>query len=273
VAVPKIVVAHSDVVGWNTAVHGAQPGGRWAAWYRAVVKDGLAGASLVVAPSRWMLGTIEKSYGEPRNSRVIYNGRSPELFDPQASKQNYAASAGRLWDEGKQSSLLLQLGRPPLPVRVAGSWTPAGEEAAPSLQELRGGAPAGGSRPGVQCIGELSGDRMRELLSGAAIYIATSKYEPFGLAPLEAALSRCALVANDIPSLREVWGYTALYFRKDDANSLGEALGMLQENPELRQAYANCAYERACRHYTAGRMVEEYMQAYSALLGRRARAA
>jgi len=37
-------------------------------------------------------------------------------------------------------------------------------------------------------------------------------YEPFGLAPLEAALSRCAIVANDIPSLREVWGSAAMYF-------------------------------------------------------------
>ena len=53
---------------------------------------------------------------------------------------------------------------------------------------------------------QLSEEQMRELLGRAAIYIATSRYEPFGLAPLEAALSRCALVANDIPSLRELWG-------------------------------------------------------------------
>ena len=65
----------------------------------------------------------------------------------------------------------------------------------------------------MQCAGELSESEMRELLSRAAIYIATSKYEPFGLAPLEAALSRCAIVANDIPSLREIWGDAALYFR------------------------------------------------------------
>ena len=81
---------------------------------------------------------------------------------------------------------------------------------------------------------------MRELLSRAAIYIATSKYEPFGLAPLEAALSRCAILANDIPNLREIWGDAACYFRSSDAESLSEALALLHGNRgvalELRQS-------------------------------------
>ena len=110
---------------------------------------------------------------------------------------------------------------------------------------------------------------MRELLSRAAIYIATSKYEPFGLAPLEAALSRCAIVANDIPNLREIWGDAACYFRSSDPESLRDALALLHGNRELRLTYANRAYDRARRQYTADRMVEEYVQSYEALLERR----
>ena len=260
---PKIVVAHSDVLSWNQAVHGGLPSGPWEKWYRGVVRKGLAGASMVVAPSRWMLQSIEESYGRPRKSRVIYNGRTPAWFDPMARKENYAASAGRLWDEGKQLRLLMEMERPPLPIRVAGAAALAGE----SARENPKGA------PGVQFVGELSDDAMRELLSRAAIYIATSKYEPFGLAPLEAALSRCAIVANDIPSLREVWEDTVLYFRKDDARSLREALVRLHGDRELRMEYAHRAYERAVRHYMAGRMVDEYMETYASLLGSRARAA
>ena len=279
VTLPKIVVAHSDVMSWNQAVHGVQPDGRWAEWYRGLVAEGLAGTSLLVAPSRWMLQSIESCYGGQRNSQVIYNGRTPERFNPLVSKQNYAASAGRLWDEGKQSRLLMELGSPPLPVLVAGA-TALADESAPASQVgpeqhrgESGSAPVAASMPGVQFMGELSEGRMRELLSRAAIYIATSKYEPFGLAPLEAALSRCAIVANDIASLREVWEDAALYFRKDDARSLGEALALLHGNHELRLAYANRAYERALRHYPAGRMVNEYVQAYSALLEQRVGAA
>jgi glycogen synthase len=279
VTLPKIVVAHSDVMGWNQAVHGAQPGGRWAEWYQAVVEEGLAGASLLVAPSHWMLRSIERCYGGQANSQVIYNGRTPALFNAMVSKQNYAASAGRLWDEGKQSHLLMELGSPPLPILVAGATALGGEiaeapQAGPERRRAElGREPVVDARPGVYCRGELSEGGMRDLLSRAAIYIATSKYEPFGLAPLEAALSRCAIVANDIPSLREVWEDAALYFRKDDASSLGEALALLHGHRELRLAYANSAYERARRHYTAERMVEEYVQAYSVLLEQRVRAA
>ncbi|MGC2209315.1 MAG: glycosyltransferase family 4 protein [Candidatus Korobacteraceae bacterium] len=260
---PKIVVAHSDVLSWRQAVHGELPSGPWAKWYRGVVRKGLAGASLVVAPSQWMLRSVEDCYGRQPQSRVIYNGRTPAWFDPMARKENYAASAGRLWDEGKQLRLLMEMERPPLPIRVAGATALVGERAR--------GNPKGA--PGVQFVGELSEDAMRELLSRAAIYIATSKYEPFGLAPLEAALSRCAIVANDIPSLREVWEDTVLYFRKDDARSLCEALVRLHGDRELRMEYANRAYERAVRHYMAGRMVDEYMETYASLLGSRARAA
>ena len=212
-----------------------------------------------------MLGSLEECYGRQRNPRVIYNGRTPAWFDPMARKEKYAASAGRMWDEGKQSRLLMEMERPPLPILVAGAAALAGN----SAQSEAKGAPVAG----VRCVGELSEDAMRELLSRAAIYIASSKYEPFGLAPLEAALSRCAIVANDIPSLREVWEDAVMYFRKDDACSLREALARLDGDRELRLEYANRAYQRAVRHYMAGRMVDEYMEAYASLLAQRARAA
>jgi hypothetical protein len=43
---------------------------------------------------------------------------------------------------------------------------------------------------------------------------------------------------------------------------------LLHGNPELRLNYANRAYDRARQHYTADRMVEEYMQLYRVLLER-----
>ena len=41
--------------------------------------------------------------------------------------------------------------------------------------------------------------------SRATVYAAPSLYEPFGLAPLQAALHGCALVLSDIGSFRELW--------------------------------------------------------------------
>jgi glycogen synthase len=278
--VPKVVVAHSDVFSWKQAVHGAPLAGGWAKWYYEVVSAGLAGANLVVAPSRWMLEQIEHHYGPMRNSQVIYNGCRPELFQRARRKQPLAASAGRLWDEGKQSRLLLQLRNPPLPITLAGATaleedgTLDSDEPFPRVcQPQANGDHQGNAGHQVHCCGELSDSELRELFARAAIYVATSKYEPFGLAPLEAAFSGCALVVNDIPSLREIWGSAAVYFSKDDVHSLAEALAMLQADSELRVRFAKLAYERAARHYTAARMVEEYVRAYRALLEQKVSAA
>lgn len=104
------------------------------------------------------------------------------------------------------------------------------------------------------------------LLSRASIYAATSRYEPFGLAPLEAALSRCALVANDMPSFREIWGDTALYFRRNDARDLGHAIERLRAEPELRATYANLAYYHARERFNSERMVNDYLDLYASLV-------
>jgi glycosyltransferase involved in cell wall biosynthesis len=266
VTLPKLVVAHSDVLSWCQEVRGEQPRDAWTEWYREIVARGLAGASVVAAPSRWMLDCIEALYGAPGRSRVIYNGRTPTLFQSAAEKQSLAVSAGRLWDEGKQMGIILRLKSAPFPIHLAGAISLSDES--PDFSLVASNKP-----DHVHYLGELPEAGMRDLLSRAAVYIATSKYEPFGLSPLEAAFSHCALVVNDIPSFREVWGDAALYFHRNDAASLGDALERLHKDPELRLEYADRALLRAAERYSADRMVEEYLQLYSALLERRVSAA
>jgi glycosyltransferase involved in cell wall biosynthesis len=116
--------------------------------------------------------------------------------------------------------------------------------------------------PNVHLLGPKSQDELRHLYAEASIYAATSRYEPFGLSPLEAALSRCALVMNDIPVFHELWGDAATYFRKDDPADLSRALANLSNHPELRNRLANKAFLRACQKFTASRMVAEYESAY-----------
>src|SRR5262249_36010438 len=64
---------------------------------------------------------------------------------------------------------------------------------------------------------------------------------------LEAALSRCALVASDIPSFRELWDGVAVFFADNDADSLRDAVGRLLGDPGLRCRQANIAYSPALR--------------------------
>jgi glycogen(starch) synthase len=258
VNVPKVVVAHSDVCSWWEGVYGKQPEENfWIRSYRQVVSAGLRGATAVIAPSRWMLNAVSEHYGDCPRGRVIYNGRNPGLFNPHVTKDDLVIGVGRVWDRAKQISLLAECAHK-VPVWIVGSERhpdPAYENSS-SKQRAHG----------VRWCGEQSEKQLRQLFSRASIYVATSQYEPFGLAPVEAALSRCAIIANDIPTFRELWGESALYFRTNDAEDLARTIDLLQRDRELRQAYANLAYRRATQRFTAERMVNEYMNLYRTLV-------
>jgi glycogen synthase len=103
------------------------------------------------------------------------------------------------------------------------------------------------------------------LYAKSAIYITTSQYEPFGVSPVEAALSRCAIVASDIPTHREIWGEAACYFRNNDAASLEDTLRGLSSDRDLCATYGKLAYDHARKRYSAARMVDDYLHLYHAL--------
>jgi glycogen(starch) synthase len=256
--VPCLVVSHSDVVSWWVGVHGEEPPeSSWLRWYREVVTRGLSRATAVVAPSQVMLDAVQQYYLRPAVSDVIHNGRTAALFDPQASKDGYILAVGRVWDQAKQLSLLAQREHP-LQVWIVGSQE--------HPDKLFGGQAGNGNhRAGVKFYGEQSERELRVLYAHAAAYAATSCYEPFGLAPLEAAFSRCAVVANDIPTFHEIWGDSAYYFRRNDADSLAAAIRTLSSNPQVRVEYAERAYLRAHKEFTADRMVDQYERLYRRL--------
>jgi glycosyltransferase involved in cell wall biosynthesis len=130
---------------------------------------------------------------------------------------------------------------------------------------LRGSSAFDDRSARVHLKGPQNEAQLRHWYGRAAIYAATSRYEPFGLAPLEAAFSRCAIVANDIPSFREIWGDTVAYFHANDSGSLQQQLELLHADREMRLTLANLAYNRARMRYTADRMVDDYVNLYKSL--------
>jgi glycosyltransferase involved in cell wall biosynthesis len=162
-----------------------------------------------------------------------------------------AVTAGRLWDEAKNLKMLANV-HFPFPLLVAGE----ADYESSTLPGLPDGATA---------LGLLAENELLTLFRRSAIYLCTSRYEPFGLAPLEAALCGCAVVANDIPSLREVWGSGALYFR--NATDLSALLAQLARHPQQLQAAQYRSLHRAQR-YTARQMTGQYLGIYQAMLGK-----
>lgn len=259
---PTVVVAHSDVLSWWTSVHESQPPqSGWFTWYSDVVSKGLGTAGMVVAPSQWMLDALRQHYTFGSSCRVIYNGRNESTFASSPSKTDCVLSVGRLWDEAKQIKLLLAR-KHGVPVQVAGRAEHPENLSSADLQ----------TDANVKLCGEQNETQLRALYSDSATYAATSRYEPFGLAPLEAALSRCALIANDIPVFHELWGDAALYFKRNDPDGLADAIRTAFEDPRRRQALADQAYERARERFSSQHMVMQYEQLYSELLGKGASA-
>lgn len=262
VSVPRIVVAHSDLMSWWIAVHGNEPREtRWLRWYRGVVTRGLVDAHAVVAPSCWMRDSLHACYTRPRRDVVIYNGRNPIFFNPYLSKDDSVLSIGRLWDVGKQVSLLTQHSHC-FSVCIVGSDNPTYIPRTP----IRADVKLSTDQTCLALKGPQTEAQLRTLYSRAAIYAATSRYEPFGMTALEAALSRCAIVANDIPTYREVWGDAAVYFRTNDADSLAEVIHALSSDRDLCRMHANLAHQRARERFNARRMLDDYLALYRSLL-------
>jgi glycosyltransferase involved in cell wall biosynthesis len=194
--IPKVVTAHSDVLSWASA---CRPRGleksRWLRQYQSLVTQGLQSCDAVASPTRWMALELARHYYNLPPSYVIRYGRSLDVPESRLRTMQ-AVTVGPLWDEAKNIEMLRTVNAP-IPIYVAGK-----RQCGSSLRQIGRSV----------LLGTLSQSSLLALLASSSIYIATSIYEPFGMAPLEAALCGCAVVANDIPSLREVWGDDALYF-------------------------------------------------------------
>lgn len=248
-SVPVLVVGHSCVLSWWCAVKGEMAPPEWN-MYRCRVQAGLKSADMVVAPSRAMLSTLEEFYGRLPNSAVVYNGRRAQYYRS-AAKQNSIFSIGRLWDDAKNIAALdCVAAQLPWPVYVAGSTL----------------HPDGGERlfAQIHSLGVLDQKQIATYLSRAAIYALPARYEPFGLTILEAALSGCALVLSDIPTLRELWSNVALFVPADDNKALHHALTRLIEDPVLCRRLGAAARRRA-QFFSSTHMADQYLALYQML--------
>jgi glycosyltransferase involved in cell wall biosynthesis len=244
---PTLMVGHSCVLSWWEAVLGERAPASWGQ-YAMVVREGLRAADVVAAPTKAMLKSLREFYGRRGPQVRLSNARNPNGFHPQP-KENFILTAGRLWDRAKNIRAL-DVVAPHL------SWPvyAAGADQAPDGQVL--------PFDNLVKLGFQPPECLASWMGRAAIYALPARYEPFGLSVLEAALSGCALVLGDIPSLREVWGNAAFFIQPEDHPSLLAALELLIEDERLRLYLAAEARARALR-FSPRRMAREHLAAYS----------
>ncbi|UAK23266.1 glycosyltransferase family 4 protein [Sphingomonas nostoxanthinifaciens] len=129
-----------------------------------------------------------------------------------------------------------QLGRPDIRFVIAGS-----------LAKAVFGDVMPADVPGVMVVPGLPDGGIAGLYAHAAALVFPSRYEGFGIPPLEAMVNGCPVLAADIPVLREVCGDAATYFPLDDADALAGRMAQILDQPERRSAAAEAGHARAAR--------------------------
>ncbi len=247
--IPTLVVAHSCVYSWWQSVCGTWPSAEYEP-YRDRVVAGLKAASSVVAPTHWMLNSIGSTYDvDLADTRVISNFTQSVLLE--AKKENLVFACGRFWDPAKNIQLLSRIA-PELqwPVSLAGS--------------LSGPENTCEQKSNLHLLGQLRRTEVAKHLARAGIFVHPAYYEPFGLAVLEAASARCALVLADIPPLRELWEECAIFVSPNDASGWTQCINHLCACEAERNAWAEKAFKRS-RQFLPQAAVQQYICLYNRL--------
>ena len=247
--IPLAVASHSCVVTWWRAMRQGPLPDNWK-WQFSRNRCGLETAALVLAPSRSHADAIRTAYGVPTPIQVVHNATPGTQGRPE--KKPFVFSAARWWDEAKNGALVDAVaGMIRWPLAIAGNLEgPNGQRFEPTH---------------AVAMGPLSALQMRRLMAKGMVFIGPSRYEPFGLAVLEAASAGSALVLSDIPTFRELWQDVAVFCAPDDALAFAVAIERLMTDRRLRRRLGECARRRA-RQFSLEQHVQQLLQAYSEML-------
>ncbi len=245
---PMVVVVHSCVMSWWRAVRQEDAPKEWNK-YKELVTKGLRSAEMVITTTQALMHEASSTYGPFKQSNVVYNGRKQQHFKF-GKKEPFIFSMGSIWDEGKNISTLAHIAEElSWPVYIAG------DNKHPDTGQVL-------ELENVHFLGKLTNDEIADWLSRASIFAAPSRYEPFGLSVLEAAMSGCALVVGRTESLAELWGNAAKFTDPNNPDDVRDVIQNLIDDEFCRNIMACRAVKRS-HGYTAEQMAQDYLYLYS----------
>ena len=250
---PVVTVFHSCVQTWWQAVKGENAPETWDLYTRTVAQS-LEASDVIVSPTQAILQKARSMHNFSSQSRVIHNGRQSFASEgKEKEKEKFILCMGRMWDEAKNLSLLTRIAENlPWPIYVAGDSVNPDNGQKCSVKN-------------VNFLGKLSPEEVQHWMQRASIFMSPTRYEPFGLAILEAASSGCALVLSNLETLKELWSDAALFFDPDDEAEAEKTVLLLLENEKFLKELSEKAKIRS-KDYSAEKMGAAYYELYREIL-------
>ncbi len=289
-ALPVVTTVH-DVIPW--VLPGYREGWRVRA-YLSLAAAGVRRSRLLLADSEASKRDAMRVLKVPADRvQVVYLAANPAMHTPPDPGEigemrarlgllpHYAFYVGG-FDRRKNVPLLIEawaralprlietahLAHEPLPIlAIAGAVPPPGglfPDVVGRARELGllAGDGAGGERDGaVRFLGRVSENDKRLLLAGARLFLFPSRYEGFGLDPLEAMAAGCPVISSSGGSLPEVVGDSALVLSPTDRAAWTDAIVRLWTDPTRRVTLITRGRARAAT-FTPTRLATQTRAAY-----------
>lgn len=132
----------------------------------------------------------------------------------------------------------------------------------PLKPELESVAAEVGIEDSVQFVGEVSRERVYQLLGETTVFVMPSISEGFCVAAVEAMAAGLPIVASDIDVLREVIGDAGVFVNPQNEYMLGDAIRQLLEDENNRTTLAERARQRAISKFPIEKAAEAYYDIY-----------
>jgi glycosyltransferase involved in cell wall biosynthesis len=226
--------------------------------YPGLVRKAVERGAWVHTDSQFVAQELMDAVGIPgERVRTVYLGTSPAPAAIMAARtgegapdlpdwvDRYVLALGTVEPRKDLPALVGAFGhfaaaRPGLALVIAG----ADGLGTAALQEAVAACPA---RERILRLGWVSEGARDRLIAGAAVYAYPSRYEGFGLSPLQAMAAGTPVVATRAGALTEVLGEAAWLVEVGDEDALAQGLETLVDDQQARQAFSAKGVERASR--------------------------
>ncbi|HLZ45489.1 MAG TPA: glycosyltransferase [Gemmatimonadales bacterium] len=200
---------------------------------------GNMGSNPVVPPNNVFLSQNHaRRHG---GTSFVYAGLDPATFTFRSAKADYDLFIGRLHSVKGYRWAIAGARRTGRRLLLAGGWRPS-------------------FRRGIRYVGEVDGDRKRELLAGArCLWMPALWDEPFGLTLIEALFSGTPVLGTHRGSLPEIV--------TPDVGALCDSLEeLIEASRTIQSRSAQACRAHALRYFTHVIMAEEYVRCYRHLM-------